>query len=134
MREIRGIRLFRSGRHLGSFQIHRKRSENKIRPWNWFYYLSALISRLKMGRYLSDDTCVTPERLSGSEASFSPPVSASRHFLCLLLLIPAGGIRGSGASIIAPRAHRGVLSHTEIHISGSFNLGCRSLSHIYDCS
>lgn len=75
---------------------------------------------------------VTSERLR--ETSRSRPVFAPCHFLRLLLLIPAGEIRRSGASIIAPRAHRGVLSHTEIHISASFNLGCGSLSHIYDCS
>lgn len=75
------------------------------------------------------------ETLSGSAGKLpSGPISCRvSFFLCLLLLIPAGGIRRSGASVIAPRAHRGVLSHTEIHISASFNLGCGSLSHIYDC-
>lgn len=75
---------------------------------------------------------VTSERLR--QTSRSRPIFAPCHFLRLLLLIPAGEIRRSGASVIAPRAHRGVLSHTEIHISASFNLGCGSLSHIYDCS
>lgn len=75
---------------------------------------------------------VTSERLR--QTSRSRPIFAPCHFLRLLLLIPAGEIRRSGASVIAPRAHRGVLSHTEIHISASFNLGCGSLAHIYDCS
>lgn len=90
----------------------------------------AVISQ-KCSHYMS----AAPETLSGF-AGYLPsrPIFASCHFLCLLLLIPAGEIRRSGASIIAPHAHRGVLSHTEIHISASFNLGCESLSHIYDCS
>lgn len=65
----------------------------------------------------------------------SPLLQQFPHFLHLIsaflcLLLPAGGTRCFGASVIAPCAHRGVLSHLEIRTGASLNLECGSLSRL----